>query len=142
MLDYPQYAALGDQLEALIARLPPRQLLVVFTEKLAREPQAVFDRACDFLGLERAPIVAEKRANAARIPRSVLVAQTFRTLGLLRRRLGIRTGFGIARRIEQINLRKPEQDVDMAFRAELDETLEPQREKLRALIGRSPGDLG
>lgn len=140
MLDYPRYAAIGDQIEALMARVPADRILVLFTEELGRDPQAAFDRSCDFLGLARAPIAAGERANTARIPRSPLVARSLRALGLLRRRLGIRRGFGVARMIERVNLRKPGQDVDPAFRATLDAALEPQRDKLRALIGRAPGD--
>ena len=123
-----------------MARVPAERILVLFTEELGRDPQAAFDRSCDFLGLARAAIAAGQRANTARVPRSPLVARSLRTLGLLRRRLGIRRGFGAARMIERVNLRKPGQDVDPAFRTALDAALEPQRDKLRALIGPGQGD--
>lgn len=140
MLDYPRYVAIGDHLEALMARVPTERILVLFTEDLGRDPQAAFDRSCDFLGLARAPIAAGEWANTARVPRSPLVARSLRALGLLRHRLGIHRGFGVAQIIEQVNLRKPRQDVDPAFHAALNAAVEPQRNKLRALIGRAPGD--
>lgn len=140
MLDYPRYCAIGDQIETLMAGVAQEQILVLFTDDLARNPQVQFDITCDFLGLKRVPISGQERANTARIPRSLRVTRALRILGHLRRHLGIQKGLGIARMIERINLYKPQQEVDGRLRIELNALLESQREKLRILIGRAPGD--
>lgn len=140
MLDYPRYAALGDQMEALLAQVPRAQVLCLHSEELSNSPQVAFERSCAFLGLDKMPISAPTRANPARIPRSPRIAQTMRALGGVRRRLGFESGFGIASRIERLNLRKPGETFDPVLRAELDALLTPQRDKLRDLIGRARHD--
>jgi len=138
MLDYERYCALGDQLEFLFGLVPREQVHIVFNTNLANHPQASFDAICDFLTLPRVTISAELTANTAKVPRSLFLAKVLRSLGLVRNRLGMRRGFGIARILGRFNLKEPERQLDSTIRDELRRLTSPQVEKLRHLIGELP----
>ncbi|MCW4153901.1 sulfotransferase domain-containing protein [Halomonas sp. 18H] len=138
MLDYYRYCAIGDQLE-LLQKFAPQNTHVVFAEDLSNKPQATFDSVCDFLGLPLHEIDSSERVNTARVPRSPIVSHFLRCSGQLRNKLGFKKGFGIAKKIERFNLKKPEVDIDAGFREEIYEHLDGQIRKVSKLTGRKLG---
>lgn len=50
---YVRRGLYAEQLQRHLDVVGPDRLLVLFTDELKREPQATFDRLCDFLGLRR-----------------------------------------------------------------------------------------
>lgn len=54
----------ADQLRRYHAHFDPDQLLVLTLDELKANPQASFDRLCDFLGVGRAPVPSVTRHNA------------------------------------------------------------------------------
>ncbi len=135
-LDRGRYAR---QLEPYLERFPRERVLVLLTDELARDPGAVVDRCCDFLGVEpcsqRLAPVLDRRWNAARRPRWP---------GLQRLSAGFRfrspAGARVARWIDRLNLRQiPNPDLPAASRAELDAVFAAAN---RRLVDRLGLDLG
>lgn len=70
-LDFFSYRDRGvylPQLQRLHAAFPREQVLVLLSEDLYTRPQAVFDRTCEFLGIDHAPLVAVRHNEIKRAP--------------------------------------------------------------------------
>lgn len=87
LVDHSRYAR---HVERVLAHFPREQLLVLWFDDLQRDPQALLDRLCDFLGAPRLALSPERRqpTRAAASARSRSFARVVKAAALLVRRCG------------------------------------------------------
>lgn len=102
-LIYPDACAIGSQLERLLAQVPRERVLVILQEDLAADSRAEFVRVQQFLDLPIDNEIALPVVNASKRRRSAWARQLILTLGRIRSVLGIKRGFGLLRRIDDLN---------------------------------------
>lgn len=111
LLNYARFVKIGDQLEELFSKVKRSNVLCLLSEDLEQDPQKSFDAVCRFLGISKHHIDHTKRANQARIPKSVMIARLLRLVGLLKQRLGITRNLGIASVLNSVNLKPPTKEI-------------------------------
>ena len=131
LLNYARFVNVGDQLEALFSKVKRGNVLCLLSENLERNPQQSFDAVCGFLSISKHRIDHTKRANQARIPKSIKVARLLRLLGLLKQRLGFTYNFGVASMFNSINLKPPTKEVAPLLAESLLIDLEHQYKKAK-----------
>ncbi len=100
-LMYGPACRLGEQLQRAVSEVGDR-LMIVFLEDIAARPSDVFAHVLAFLGLPPSTVDFNP-LNRAQRRKSPLVKQATRTLGLVKRRLGIPGALGILARINTWN---------------------------------------
>jgi hypothetical protein len=131
LLNYARFVNIGDQLEKLFSKVKRSNVLCLLSEDLDQDPQKSFDAVCRFLGIRKYHIDQTKRANQARIPKSVTIARLLRLTGLLKQRLGIARNFGIARILNRANLKPPMKETAPSLADSLLIELEGQYKKAK-----------
>ena len=120
-LQYRRACALGEMCQRLLQRVPRERVHFVFTEDMAADPQGSYRAVLRFLGLSENPgEVSLEAVNTAHAPKSRVISGLIRLGGAIQRRLGLRTGKGILRRLRNMN-RRPTARVPLSpdFEAEL-----------------------
>lgn len=140
ILDYERYVKLGDQIEILFSKVSKKNIYIVFIEDLEKNAQKTFNNICNFLGVNPEKISSFKKINTALIPKNLFLARIVRILGYIRIKLGLKHGIGLSKLIRRFNLKTPNFEVDPDFYKQLKIELEPQKIKLRSIIGKAPGD--
>lgn len=137
-LQYRRACALGGMSRHLLERVPRGRVHFVFTEDMAADPQGTYRAALRFLGLaEDAGGVSLDAVNAAHAPRSRTLSALIGLGDTIRRRLGLRTGRGVLRRLRSLNRRAVERvPTPPEFEAELRAAFADDIALLQQLTGR------
>lgn len=99
---YRFHCALGTRTQSLLERGLGDRLLTLLLDDVAADSAAERTRITAFLGVRPHPEDYPK-SNPARRARSVTLARAVKRLTVLKHRLGIRTSFGVARRVLRAN---------------------------------------
>ncbi|HEX8366341.1 MAG TPA: sulfotransferase [Allosphingosinicella sp.] len=143
-LQYERVCALGDQLERFTELVPEANRLVLFSEDMAADPRAAYQRTLAFLGLPDDGRRAFERVNENWNQRSRRLTRFHRRLpqrlgrlyGPLRA-LAARFGVRPTAMVRRLNFAQgPRRRLDPRFDAELVATFRPQVLKIEALTGR------
>lgn len=137
-LQYFQACALGQQLTRLFEVVPRERVCVIWLEDMAKDAQSSYDRVLEFLGVPPSEIPINLiPTNKAHRPRSILVTRMVSLGSAFRRRLGLKSGFGLLTSIRNSNkLMTPRPALDPAFIAELRVAFDPEVAQLERLLGR------
>lgn len=137
MLQYGEVGRLGAQLDRLYSQVSKKQVLVLLSEELKSNPAGEYKKVLQFLNLQEHnpdgfPVVNESQRN-----RSKHLDEMLRAIAILKKRLNIRTSFGILTGLSQSNVkpykRKP---LPSQFNRELSEYFSEDVEKLSLIIER------
>ena len=144
LLQYAEYAALGDQLERLTALVPAAQRLVVLLDDLRADPRAEYLRVLAFLGLDDDGRRVFDQVHPNRRVRSPAISGMQRTWGSRLavvhpaiRRVAHALGLRPLAMLERLNSPAlPRKPMRPEFRAELLAAFAPQVEKIERLLER------
>ena len=134
---YRELCALGQQVQALFAVAPRDRIHVVTLDEITARPEETYFGVLDFLGLERAPLASFPKLNASKSNRSPGLKRVLNQLGGLKRKLGLKTSFGLLDGVAKWNrVYRKREPVSPAFEAELREHFRPEVLLLQALLDR------
>ncbi len=138
-LQYGAYCCLGEQVERLLSHACAERVLVLALDDIAGQPQAAYQKALQFLGIDPRSYTPEFTVyNQRKGVRSPLLSYTVRRLSQIRRALGFTRPVNLYGRIQSsINSAEPEKyRLSPALWAELRAYFEPDIRKLERLLGR------
>lgn len=132
-LQYRRVCSVGEQLDRMLDSVPPERVLHLRVEDLADDPATEYRRVLDFLDLAPDGRTDFAPENVAREPKSVVLQRLLLAAGRIRRRAGIRKGWGLLR----LNERPIEkQSLPPHFRERLVDEFAEDRALLSRLDGR------
>ncbi|MCG8588836.1 MAG: sulfotransferase domain-containing protein [Proteobacteria bacterium] len=143
-LDYRHVAQLGTQLETVLRLFPREHVLVLVHDDLVRDPLAVYERTCAFLGVpldgrREFPVVngaKQHRLPALRRWLQVRPDWIEVTLLRLRKRLGVET-LGVGRFVDHVTtVSQRRAELPPALRAEMLAHFAPEIDALERLLER------
>ena len=125
---YAQACALGSQIERVLQHAVRSQVHLIWLDELSSDPEGTFRATERFLGLTRCEHIDFARHNEASEFRSGALLRLIRRLASVKRWLGIRRNFGLARLNERPAVR-PELSEALVY--EMNEVFERERVKLK-----------
>lgn len=107
LLDYERFCMMGKQISRLLEQVGVNRVRIYQLSEIGQFPEDVFKDACAFLGVgENEPISYEVK-NTGTVPRLLFISRLMRSLGILRKKMGI-PPLGVATLLSRWNLKKPE----------------------------------
>jgi len=139
LLRYREMGRYASQLQRYFDHFGRQRVLVMLYEELRDEPERLWDRCCDFLGIDRSVgLPPTERKNRSGMPRSRVLHRLKRSEGLkrlLKKVLSRRLAARIGQTVDDVNLKRlppvPERQ-----KALLTREFEPETRALMDLTGR------
>lgn len=135
MLYYKDVCSLGNQVDRLLSFKKREDVLILGLSEFSMSPDSVYKKCLNFLGLDyqEVPLVTKnkgKNIKSRNVQKSLILAER------MKRRLNIRSNFGIATRLRAFNIthesRKP---LTSEFEEKLKFELRDQRTAVNELLG-------
>lgn len=104
-LAYGTACQLGQQLERLYTRIPRERVLPILLDDMKLNPRTEYLKVLDFLGVDDDARTDFPVHNPAKALRSPWVRKMIKTLGHMKRSVGLEHGFGILRAVNRANIR-------------------------------------
>lgn len=102
-LRYTRVCSLGEQVERLFGKVPQERILLIWMDEMKADPEGVFSRVCEFLGVSSWQPDAFTASNRARRMRSPFLHSLIGLGVRMKRRLGFSGSFGIGSMIYRLN---------------------------------------
>jgi hypothetical protein len=139
-LAYGPACSIGSQLERLYTTVPKSRVLVIVLDDMKVDPDRQYRRVLRFLGVENDGRTAFPVLNTAKERRLPWLRQIVRFAGNIKQRVGLRKGFGVLRKIDNLNTRyRARQPLSEPMRRSLQEYFRDDVEKLGFLLERDFG---
>lgn len=135
-LFYLDVCSVGQQVKRLFERVERARVLVILLDDLRRDPRTVYQTMQSFLGVDnngRQHFVALNQSR--RVPRWVSVLN--RHIVDTKRRLGVRAGLGLMRRVVVASSKVPADTISNEFRAHLRDSFREDVLELQEQVGRN-----
>lgn len=137
VLLYDELCSVGTQLRRLLERVDREDLHIVFFDDFARDPEAVYRNVLSFLDVPPDDRKEFQRINANKRVRSVRLLHWAQAAGRMKRRFGVKWGFGLLARVKAASTTHTERAaLDPKFRQELTTYFKSDIRLLEELSGR------
>jgi hypothetical protein len=136
-IDYEKSCRLGTLIEQLMTVVPKGRLMIVVLEDMSENPEREYYRVCDYLGVERIKPESFSVKNKAKEKVNPWLHDVLRKLGVIKKYIGIKHGFGILNKVASLNTRKPNKGkIENDVMEEMANIFNPEIDKISALLGR------
>lgn len=109
-MSYKNACLLGQQSERLLSLVPRERVHFVLLEDMARDPRGEYLKVLDFLGLNDDGRSSFLRLNVAKERKWLRLARMAALVNSVKKKAGLRIGFGITSRLEAMNFTERPRD--------------------------------
>ncbi|MEM8792171.1 MAG: sulfotransferase domain-containing protein [Pseudomonadota bacterium] len=131
--DYYEACTLGSQLQRMLRQLDRSRVHLVWLEDLSHDPVSTLSRIFDFLGVRDCAGELQLQAqNTSKLPVSPVASRLIAKAGHLKRRLGLRRGYGVLSWLKERNIvRRPRAALSADLRQQLEHEFAAEIDLLR-----------
>ena len=104
-LQYEKTCSLGKQLEILLNRINKDNLFIITVDELKINPDHIYIELLKFLGVDEIGLPNYQVLNKKKVRRSYMLSTLFQSMTKLKKKIGIKKGFGIANTINKFNVK-------------------------------------
>lgn len=103
LLNYQATCLLGDQVERLLNTVERDKVFFIFMDDLKNNPRQTFKNCCNFLNVNSGFVPDFEIKNSAKRRRNPYIQYKVRQLSNIKKKMGIRVGFGALEMLKKIN---------------------------------------